>query len=76
MFPLERHSATLGDEGTLTLSTPMPVAVALFAEGCLAPVGGPPVDVLVYGQALGPMVLREVSCGSDERMTYLVFEPT
>ncbi|WP_438035178.1 hypothetical protein [Sorangium sp. So ce204] len=34
----------------------------LFAEGRLTPVGGAPVDVMVAGKQLGPMVLAEVRC--------------
>jgi hypothetical protein len=43
----------------------MPAVVQLFAEGRIRPIGGPPVDVMVYGRKLGPMVLTEVQCAGD-----------
>lgn len=78
LFPRKRHTAMLGEGGTLTLRTPMPVAVVLLADGVLPPKGGAPVEVLVHGENLGPMVLREVSCSGDggrESIAALVFEP-
>jgi hypothetical protein len=59
---VETHRGELSNHGGVTIYTQLPTAVALFAEGLLPPVGGPPVDVMVAGKQLGLMVLGEVRC--------------
>jgi hypothetical protein len=64
-FPVERHRGVIGDDGAVTVHAMMPSALQLFAEGCLPRVGGAPVQVVVGGRKLGPMVLSELRCGGD-----------
>lgn len=65
-FPVERHRGVVGDDGTATVYTMMPSALQLFAEGRLPPVGGDPVEVVIGGRELGPLVLTEVRCGGED----------
>ncbi len=60
--PVEAHRAEQASDGVVTIWTKMTTAVALFAEGLLTPMGGGPVDVMVAGKAVGPMVLTAVRC--------------
>lgn len=55
----------VGDDGTATVYAMMPSAVKLFADGRLTRVGGDPVEVVIGGRKLGPMVLAEVRCGGE-----------
>jgi hypothetical protein len=64
-FPVERHRGVIGDDGAVTVYAMMPAALQLFADGCLPRVGGVPVEVVVGGRKLGPMVLSELRCGGD-----------
>lgn len=64
-FPVERHGGVVGDDGTATVYAMMPSALKLFADGRLTPVGGDPVEVVINGRKLGPMVLTEVRCGGE-----------
>jgi hypothetical protein len=43
----------------------MPSALQLFAEGRLLRVDGDPVEGVVGGRKLGPMILAEIRCGGD-----------
>lgn len=58
--PVDR--GVIGDDGTATVYAMMPSALKLFAEGRLPRVDGDPVEVIIGGQNLGPMVLSEVRC--------------
>jgi hypothetical protein len=56
----------------------MPSVVQLFAERRFAPIGGPPVDVVIGGRKLGPMGLAEVHCGGGfghNDVAVLMFRP-
>lgn len=64
-FPVDRHRGVIGDDGTATVYAMMPSALQLFAEGSLPRVGGDPVEIVVGGRKLGPMVLAEVRCGGE-----------
>lgn len=64
-FPVERHRGVVDDMGTATVYAMMPSALQLFAEGRLPRVGGDPVEVVIGGRKLGPMVLTEVRCGGE-----------
>ena len=78
LFPVEHHQGVVGADGAATIRAKMPAVVQLFAEGRLAPIGGPPVDVMVGGRKLGPMVLAEVHCAGDfgrDDVAVLVFRP-
>ena len=75
-FPVEHHRAEIGGDGVVTIRTRLPTIVALFAEGLLTPIGGPPVAVMVGGKPLGAMVLSEVRCtgyGGHLDVAVLVF---
>jgi hypothetical protein len=75
-FPVENHRGEVGGDGVVTIHAKMPTIVELFAEGALTPVGGAPVDVMVAGKKLGPMVLAEVRCtggGGHHDIVVLVF---
>lgn len=77
-FPAERHSGAVGEDGSATVYAMMPSARQLFAEGRLPRVGGAPVEVLIGGQQLGPMLLAEVRCGGANLrydVAVLVFRP-
>lgn len=73
-FPRERHVGSVGDDGTLIVRTPMPVVAALLVDGVLPPKGEGAVDVLLCGETLKSMVLRQLRCESQERIAALVFE--
>ena len=64
-FPVERHRGVIGDDGAVTVHAMMPSALQLFADGRLPRVGGAPVEVVVGGRKLGPMVLSELHCGGE-----------
>jgi hypothetical protein len=64
-FPVDRHRAVVGDDGTATVYAMMPAALKLFAEGRLPRVGGDPVEIAVSGRNLGSMVLAEIRCGGE-----------
>lgn len=77
-FPVHRHRGAVGTDGTATVYAMMPSALQLFAEGRLSRVGGEPVEVVVGGRNLGPMVLTEVRCGGEnyrDDIAVLVFRP-
>ncbi len=77
-FPVNQHRGAVGDDGVATIYAKMPTVVALFAEGLLSPVGGPPTEVIVGRKRLGPMVLKEVAClaeGGHNDVALLVFHP-
>ena len=75
-FPVESHRGEVGGDGVVKIRSKMPAVVALFAQGRLSAVGGAPVEVMVGGKNLGPMVLVEVSCaenGGHHDVAMLVF---
>jgi len=77
-FPLQYHRGAIGNDDTVTVHTKMPTAVALFAEGLLQPVGGAPVELMVTGRRLSPMVLAQVHCSDNvghNDIAVLVFKP-
>lgn len=77
-FPVQNHRARVGSDGIATIHARMPTALQLFAEGRLPHVGGAPVEVMVGGKPLGPMVLCEVRClsnGGRDDVAELVFRP-
>ena len=77
-YPFQHHRGTIGDDGTVIVQTKMPTAVALFAEGLLHPVGQTPVELMVAGRKLSPMVLAEVRCsenGGRNDIAELIFKP-
>lgn len=77
-FPAERHAGVVGEDGSATVFAMMPSALQLLAEGRLPPVGKAPVEVLIGGQRLGPMLLVEVRCGGANLrhdVAVLVFRP-
>ncbi|MCA9555892.1 MAG: hypothetical protein KC933_38045 [Myxococcales bacterium] len=77
-FPLQSHRAVIGDDGSVTVHTKMPTAVALFAEGVLPPIGGTAVGLTVQGQTLDAMVLTGLRCdanGGHNDIAILVFKP-
>jgi len=77
-FPVENHRGVVGSDGFATIHARMPTALQLFAEGRLPPAGGPPVEVIVGGKPLGPMLLSEVRCvsnGGHHDVAELVFRP-
>ncbi len=77
-FPVERHHGVIGDDGTVTVHAMMPSVLQLFAEGLLPRVGSEPVEVVVGGRALGPLVLAELRCGEESSrhdVAILVFRP-
>lgn len=78
-FPIAAHRGTRADDGVVTIRTKMATAVALFANGQLAPIGAPISDIMVEAKPLGPMVLADVRCvdlygGQDS--VELVLRPT
>jgi hypothetical protein len=64
-FPVEAHRGVVGDDGTVTVRTKMPTAVALLAEGVLPPIGGGSVELSVQGKKLDAMVLSETRCDAN-----------
>ena len=58
-FPAHRHGASV-EPDHLVVSTQAATVVQLFAEGVLAPIGGPAVTVQIGGQEFGPCVLDSV----------------
>jgi hypothetical protein len=77
-FPVGNHRGEVDGAGVATIHARMPTILGLFAEGVLHPVGGQPVEVMVGGKRLGPMVLRKVRCpgGSGHYdVATLVFHP-
>jgi len=58
-FPAHRHRASV-EPDHLVVSTQAATVVQLFAEGVLAPIGGPAVTVQVGGRELGPCLLEAV----------------
>lgn len=75
-FPYPRHTATIAEDGTVTVNAMMPTALQLFADGRLSRVGGAPVEVAIGGRALGPLNLVEVRCaGESNDVAQLVFKP-
>lgn len=77
-FPVEAHRGAIGDDGTVTMRTKMPTAVALLAEGLLPPIGGAAVGLMVQGKKLDAMVLSEIACdanGGHHDIAVLVFKP-
>lgn len=77
-FPVDRHRGVIGEDGTATVYAMMPSALQLFAEGRLPRIGGEPVEIVVGGRKLGPMVLAAVSCSSansQHDIAVLVFRP-
>lgn len=78
LFPVERHRGEIGADGVVTIYSTMPTVLQLFAEGRLTPVGGAPVDIMVGGKELGPMVLVELRCadsGGYHDVAVLVLRP-
>lgn len=61
-FPLEAHRGEVASDGTVTIRTKMPTAVALFAEGRLPPIDGATTDVVVGGKELQGLQLVGVRC--------------
>lgn len=77
-FPLRFHWGTVSDDGTVTVHTKMPTAVALLAEGVVPPVGGAAVELTVQGKKLDAMMLSEVCCDMNDGcndVAVLVFKP-
>lgn len=77
-FPVEAHRGTVGEDGTVTVRTMMPTAVALFAEGVLPPIGGGSVALTVQGKELAAMVVSELRCdvnGGHNDIAIIVFKP-
>jgi hypothetical protein len=64
-FPVEHHRGQIGSDGVVTVHAKMPTVVVLFAEGVLKPIDGAPVEVIVGGKRLGPLVLRDLRCAGD-----------
>lgn len=78
-FPVTEHRASIGPDGTATVQARMPTALQLFAEGRLPRVGGDPVDVVIGGRRIGPMVLSEIRCAGDHGRhdtAVLLFRPS
>lgn len=78
-FPLKHHWGTVSGDGSVTVHTKMPTAVALLAHGVLPPVGGTAVELLVQGKKLDAMVLSEIRCdanGGHNDIAILIFKPT
>lgn len=65
-FPLQRHRGAIGADGSVTIHTQMPTAVALLAKGVLPSMGGVPVELWVQGKKLDAMVLSEVGCDANQ----------
>ena len=78
-FPATRHHA--GKHGErVAIETPSVVAVQLFADGVLHPLGRAAVDVAIHGEPARAMVLIEVRTGSTSKtlagdVVSLTFEP-
>lgn len=77
-FPLKHHWGTVSGDGSVTVHTKMPTAVALLAEGVLPPIGGASVGLTVHGRKVNAMVLSEIRCdanGGHNDIAILVFKP-
>lgn len=77
-FPVERHSGVVHDDGSVTIHTMMPVALQLFADGSLPPVGRGRVQIQIGVRELGAMELCNVQCSgalSRHEGTALAFRP-
>lgn len=77
-FPVEAHRGAVGDDGTATVRTKMPTAVALLGQGVLPPVGGGAVGLMVQGKKLDAMILSEITCdanGGHNDIAVLIFKP-
>lgn len=61
-FPVHRHRVRI-EEAHVIVSTPATTAVQLFADGALAPIGGPAVAVSMGVEELGPCHLEAVETG-------------
>jgi len=58
-FPAHRHGASI-ESDDLVVSTRAATVVQLFAEGVLAPIGGPAVTVQIGGLEFGPCLIEAV----------------
>ncbi|MHB1712991.1 MAG: hypothetical protein ACYCV7_16630 [Acidimicrobiales bacterium] len=58
-FPAHRHRASV-EPDHLVVSTQAVMVVQLFAEGVLAPIGGPAVTVQIGSKEFGPCLLEAV----------------
>lgn len=77
-FPVQNHVGLVGSDGIATIHAKMPTVLQLFAEGRLPQVGGAPIEIMVGGKPLGPMVLSGVRCisnGGHHDVAELVFRP-
>lgn len=77
-FPLQHHWATVGEDGSVTVHTKVPTALALLAEGVLPPIRGAAVALTVQGKKLDAMTLSEIrvaSNGGYNDVAVLVFKP-
>jgi hypothetical protein len=77
-FPVEQHRGAVDADGVASIYAKMPSVLQLFAEGRLARIGGPAVDVVIGAKKLGPMVLTEVHCAGAlgrNDVAVLVFRP-
>lgn len=77
-FPLKHHWGTVSDDGTVTVYTKMPTAVALLAEGVVPPIGGASVALTAQGKKLDAMTLSEIRCdanGGHNDIAILIFKP-
>jgi hypothetical protein len=77
-FPVEQHRGVVDGDGTATVYAMMPAALQLFAEGRLPRLRGDPVEVVIGGRKLGPMVLAEIGCSGENYrhdVAVLVFKP-
>ena len=75
-FPVDRHRAVIGEDGTATVHAMMPTALQLLADGRLPRIGGGAVEIAIGLRDLGPMLLAGVSCaGASNDVAILVFEP-
>jgi hypothetical protein len=77
-FPVEAHRGQVASDGSVTIHTKMPTAIALFAEGALRPVGEAQVDITVAGKEHRAMVLCDVICtghAGHNDIAALVFKP-
>ena len=77
-FPVEAHRGAVDEDGSVTVRTKMPTAVAVLAEGVLPPIGGGSVRLTVQGKKIDAMVLSEIRCdanGGHNDIAILVFKP-
>jgi hypothetical protein len=66
-FPAHRHGASI-EPDHLVVSTQAATVVQLFAEGVLAPIGGPAVTVQIGGQEFGLCLLEAVETDGASRL--------